>query len=181
MRYIALLRGINVGGNSLIKMIELKSAFEKSGYTNVVTYINSGNVIFESEEKDLVKITEKLEKNLSKEFAMPLRVIVRSQKELEAIVSNVPDNWKNGSDVRKYVSFILTSANAKDIAKFIDLREGVDELKVGKEVLYMTTKMEGLTKSGFTKMIGKKFYKDMTMRNFNTVEKILGIMNIMKS
>jgi uncharacterized protein (DUF1697 family) len=176
MKYIGLLRGINVGGNSLIKMIELKAAFEKSGYTNVVTYINSGNVIFESDEKDVGKITKTLEKNLSQEFGMPLRVVVRSYNELQEIVSNVPSCWTDGSDVRKYISFILEPSNAKDIAQEIDLREGVDELKIGKQVLYMTTKMSGLTKSGFIKMIGKKIYKEMTMRNFNTVEKVLGIM-----
>jgi uncharacterized protein (DUF1697 family) len=176
MKYIGLLRGINVGGNSLIKMIELKAAFEKSGYTNVVTYINSGNVIFQSDEKDVRKITKTLEKNLSQEFGMLLRVVVRSHNELQEIVSNVPSCWTDGSDVRKYISFILEPSNAKDIAQEIDLREGVDELKIGKQVLYMTTKMSGLTKSGFTKMIGKKIYKEMTMRNFNTVEKIWGIM-----
>lgn len=60
MKYVAFLRGINVGGNSIVKMLELKEAFIKSGFINVLTYINSGNVIFESDEKDIERIEKKL-------------------------------------------------------------------------------------------------------------------------
>jgi len=175
MKYIALLRGINVGGNSLIKMVELKLAFEKSGYTNVVTYINSGNVIFESDEKDLEKITKKLEKNLSEEFSMPLRVVVRSQKELQEVAEDIPVEWKK-EDVRKYVAFVKEPIQSDEAIKEFELKEGVDSVKQGNHVIYMTTKLEGLTKTRFTKLAGKKIYKDITIRNFNTVEKILGIM-----
>ena len=58
MKYVALLRGINVGGNNRVPMAELKLCFEKMGFNNVVTYINSGNVIFESNQTDLVRIVE---------------------------------------------------------------------------------------------------------------------------
>lgn len=174
MKYVAFLRGINVGGNSLIKMAELKIAFEKSRCTNVITYINSGNVIFESDKQD-VQLVKLLEKDLSQEFGMNLTVVVRSQKEMEEVIADAPKEWEK-DDVRKYVSFIRDHVQMNEVVKEVDVREGVDSLKVGKHVLYMTTKMEGLTKSGFTKLVGKKIYKEMTMRNCNTVEKIMGIM-----
>jgi uncharacterized protein (DUF1697 family) len=193
MKYIALLRGINVGGNTLIKMVELKAAFEKCGYTCVSTYINSGNVIFESSEKDINKIILHLEKELSKTFSYNLRLVVRSLKELQGVVADVPKDWIKKNDLRMYVAFIKEPVKAEDIAKEFEIKEGVDSIQVGEHVIYMSTKMEGLTKSRFSKLAGKNFYKrslqgthykkiiyepyqDMTIRNFNTVGKILGIM-----
>jgi len=176
-KYVALLRGINVGGNSLIKMADLKTAFEKSGFANVTTYINSGNVLFASAEKDIQKITEKLEKDLTKAFKIDLKVVVLSHQQLENVLSNIPNEWKKDHDLRCYIAFIKSPATSEDVVKEVQLKEGVDEIKTGKNVVYMSTKLSGLTKSGFTKLIGKPIYKNMTMRNLNTSQKLLTLMN----
>jgi uncharacterized protein (DUF1697 family) len=174
MKYVALLRGINVGGNSLIKMSELKFAFEQSGCMNVLTYINSGNVIFESDKKG-EKLTEILEKDLPKTFDMNLRLVILSEKEMEEVIANIPDEWKKEIDLRKYVAFVKDPVQPNEAIKEFDIKEGIDSVKEGKHVIYMSTKLEGITKSKFSKLAGKKIYKDITIRNFNTVEKITGI------
>lgn len=176
MKYVALLRGINVGGNSLIKMADLKAVFEKHGYTNVVTYINSGNVIFETNEKKHDMISEHLEKVLSAAFKIPLTVVVRSHDQLKDVFSDAPAEWKRENDIRCYVTFIREPVTAKDASKEVSLRENIDEMKVGKGHLYFSTKLSGITKSHINKVIGKPIYKSMTMRNFNTVQKILALM-----
>lgn len=175
MKYVALLRGINVGGNNKVSMATLKEEFEACGLTNVLTYINSGNVIFETGKKH-EELIELLEKRLTARFGFSLRLVIRSQKELGEIVKSAPSEWKKQNDLRQYVAFIKEPMKAKDIASEVDVREGIDELKVGSYVLYMSTKMSGLTKSAFNKLASKKVYKDMTIRNFNTVQKILGLM-----
>lgn len=76
MKYVALLRGINVGGNSLIKMADLKVGFEGIGLTEVKTYINSGNVLFASDEKDSRKLSEKIEGMILKKFKLPVKTLV---------------------------------------------------------------------------------------------------------
>lgn len=169
MKYVALIRGINVGGKSIVKMVDLKSAFEKIGFKNVSTYINSGNVLFESDKK--IDFTE-IEKQLSKIFKFEMRVVVISIEKLDQILKNVPNEWKNKNDLRCYVAFLRGSTSAKEVLDEIDLKDGVDSIKHGEGVLYMSTKLFGLTKSGFPKLIQKTIYKEITIRNYNTVKKL---------
>ncbi len=176
-KYVALLRGINVGGNNIIKMAELKIAFEKNSFTNVKTYINSGNVIFESAEKDIAKITQNIEKDIAKTFKQNLQVVVISQKQLETVISEIPTEWKKGHDLRCYIAFIKEPFTPADFIKEVKLKENVDSVKTGKKVVYMSTKLEGLTKSGFTKLAGTKIYKNITIRNLNTSQKLLALMS----
>jgi len=176
MKYLALLRGINVGGNSLIKMVDLKEAVEKSGFKNVSTYIQSGNVIFESEEKDTETITTKLEDNIKKIFHYNVRVIIKSDKQLAKIVSDIPVEWGKGEDLRRYIAFIKEPLTPNDLLKEMQLREGIDSAKVGQGIVYMSTKLSGITKSGFSKLANKKIYQSLTIRNYNTTKKILELM-----
>ncbi len=176
MKYVALLRGINVGGNNAVKMSELKIAFEQLGHTNVLTYINSGNVIFESDESDSKKLTQELEKVLTKTFNFSARLLVLSHSQMKRILSEVPIEWNTDKDIRCYVTFVMADLTTTKAAQEVEVREGIDMLKVGTHVLYMTTKMSGLTKSKFTKIIGKKIFQDMTMRNYNTTQKLFALM-----
>ncbi len=176
MKYVVLLRGINVGGNNIIKMADLKSVFEKAGYTNVTTFIQSGNVIVESDIQDKEKITSHIESFLSKAFHYESRVVVRSYKEMKKIIQEVPDDWKRENDLRSYILFVKEPVTEKDVEKEVEIKEGVDSMKIGVGVVYMSTKMEGLTKSKFSKIIGKKIYKDVTMRNYKTSRIILELM-----
>ncbi|MBA3724306.1 MAG: DUF1697 domain-containing protein [Candidatus Levybacteria bacterium] len=177
MKYVALLRGINVGGNNAVGMSALKVAFEKIGHTQVRTYINSGNVVFTSDEKDIHILTDTLESILTQTFNYKARVLIKSYEQMKQVVGDVPKDWNTENDIRCYVSFMMEPLKAEDAAKEVELREGIDFLKVGPGVLYMTTRMSGLTKSFFTKLIGKKIYQDMTMRNYTTTKKILALMN----
>jgi uncharacterized protein (DUF1697 family) len=176
MKYVALLRAINVGGNSIIKMQDLKKAFEEAGYTNVITYIQSGNVVFESDQTNVQHIATHLEELLSKAFHYTSKVVIRSQKELQKIIADIPKSWKDGSDIRCYIAFVREPVTEKEVEKEIEIHEGIDFVETAKGVVYMSTKMEGLTKSRFTKFIGKKTYKEVTMRNLRTSQKILEIM-----
>jgi len=175
MKYVALLRGINVGGNSIIKMSSLKGAFEKLGFENVLTYINSGNVIFDS-NLELTEITDKIQNGLLKDFKLPVKVVVKSLPQIEKIIKGAPKEWKDKNNLRCYIAFVFESLNEKEIEKEIDLKEGIDFLETGPGVLYMTTRLDGLTKSSFNRLAGKPFYKEMTVRNFNTTKKVLELM-----
>jgi uncharacterized protein (DUF1697 family) len=176
MKYVALLRGINVGGKNLIKMAELKTAVEKAGFTGVSTFIQSGNVLFESEIKEPGKVLKNLAEALQADFGYRDRIIIRTQAQLKKTLVEVPPEWLTRSDIRCYLGFIAEPVSARDIVPQIELKEGIDFLKAGEGVLYMTTLASGLTKSKFTKMIGKSFYKDISIRNYNTARKLLGIL-----
>lgn len=175
MKYVALLRGINVGGNNPVKMSELKMAFEKYGHKNVLTYINSGNVIFESVEESSEKLTKELESLLTKTFKYDARVVVRSQEQMKKTVKSVPSGWNTRTDIRCYVGFLARPATKEEIAG-VTVREGVDSLKVENDALYMTSLVSKLTKSAFNKLPSSALYKEMTIRNYNTTKKILALM-----
>lgn len=177
MKYVALLRGINVGGNNIIKMVDLKAAFEKAGFTGVITFIQSGNVIFNSGIQDKEKITTHIESVLSNAFHYESRVVIRSHREVKKILQEVPNEWTKENDLRCYVLFVKEPVTESDVEKEVELKEGVDTMATGVGVVYMATTMEGLTKSKFSKIIGKKIYKDVTMRNFKTTRMILEIMD----
>lgn len=168
MKYVALLRGINVGGKNLVTMESLRKKFESLGFMAVSTYINSGNVLFESKDP-ATKI------NLQVEKALDYCVVVRSQSQLKKVLEQAPKVWKE-EDVRKYVAFIKEPLTADEVIPQIKINEAVDMIHAGLGVIYMTTKLEGLTKSGFSKMIGKKFFQSITIRNYNTTKKLLDLM-----
>lgn len=176
MKYLALLRGINVGGNNIIKMSDLKFSFEKLGFANINTYIQSGNIIFDSEKKDIEKISELIESGLSKDFAYDAKVVIVSQVQLKHVVEHIPREWTGHTNIRCYIAFLRPPLTSEDALSEIELKDGVDFVRGGNGVLYMTTVLAGLTKSKFNKILGKEVYKHMTIRNLNTTEKLYEIM-----
>ena|SRR3989344_9173763 len=95
---------------------------------------------------------------------------------MKKVLAAIPEEWKKENNLRCYVSFIKEPVTTKDVMKEVQLKEGVDSVKVSDGVIFMSTKISGLTKSSFTKLIGKKIYQDITMRNFNTTQKLLALM-----
>lgn len=174
MKYLALLRGINVGGNNIIKMADLRSCIEALGFQNVQTYIQSGNVIFETDksESEVLKI---LEDALSKEFNNQASVVLRTDDELRQTIQSMPPTWNNPDGIRCYIAFVKKPKKPQDVLNECDPREGVDTVTIGPGVVYMSTTLEGITKSGINKLIGKKIYKEITMRNLNTTMKLLAM------
>lgn len=175
MTYVALLRGINVGGNNIIKMVALKECFEKAGFSNVLTFIQSGNVIFESSESEH-SLEEKIEKLLSKTFHYQSVVMIRSLQEMKNVINNVPTDWNTRTDIRCYIAFVKKPSTPQDVIAQTPVKEGIDVLKKGKTVVYMTSVLKDLTKSGINKIASQKVYKAITIRNYNTTKKIVALM-----
>lgn len=176
MKYAVLLRGINVGKNISIKMADLKYAVEEAGFKNVKTYIQSGNVVFESPEEELLKIESVLQYTLHNAFNFDSGLVVLTRDQLERVLIEVPEDWLKREDLRRYIAFIKRPLTVKDIMREMELREGVDSIKEGADVLYMSTLLSGLTRSRFTKLISKTVYKSITIRNYATTQKILDLM-----
>jgi uncharacterized protein (DUF1697 family) len=106
VRFVALLRGINVGGRTLIKMGELKACVEELGLDRVTTYIASGNVLFESAEEDAAKLQAKLEHAIEERFELPVKVVVLDRKRYARIVKAIPKAWVGDASVRANVAFV---------------------------------------------------------------------------
>ena len=176
-KYLALLRGINVGGNNIIKMVDLKKCFETMGFSDVVTYIQSGNVIFSSEEKSQSKLITTIEECLSKKFNYKSKVVIITDKHLEKTVQKAPKGFGSKPDEYRYDAiFLKEPLTAKEAVKDIRLREGVDNLNAGDGVLYFSRLISLAGKSYLSKVVALPIYKNMTIRNWNTTSKLLVLM-----
>src|ERR1044072_1753543 len=113
--FVALLRGVNVGGNNMISMKSLKESFARMGFNSVSTYINSGNLIFQSREDDLRKLEKKIEQMLSKEYQLDPKVVVRSLAEMEKLVNALPESWAADNIWRYNVIFLRHSIDSEKI------------------------------------------------------------------
>lgn len=176
-QYLVLLRGINVGGKNIIKMTHLKECFESMGFSDVATFIQSGNVLLASAEKDKVKLTKKIEKALSENFNYISRVVVISHQELKRIVQQAPEGF--GTDLAKYrcdVIFLKEPLTAKEAMKNVSLKDGVDSAHAGKAALYFSRLDSRASQSRLSRIITLPMYQNMTIRNWNTTVKLLALM-----
>ncbi len=172
-RFVALLRGINVGGNNIIKMGDLKACFEEMGFTNVITYIQSGNVLFDSNENNQLQLTQQIEKALSERFNYNSKVVLLSQQALIQIINAAPNGFGINPDEYRYdVIFLKPPLTSKDALSKIKTKEGVDFVTAGNGVLYFSRLSAMSGQSQMTKMIGTAIYKEMTIRNWNTTTKL---------
>lgn len=133
--YIALLRGINVGGHNMIKMAELKRVFEEMGLQKVKTYIQSGNVLFKSGE-EAETLSKQMEDEIKKEFGFSVPVVLRTAAELEQIIKNCPfstDSLREGESVQ--VAFLTDIPSQEGINHLSTVNSGMDEYQIiGKDV-----------------------------------------------
>ena len=176
MIYVALLRGINVGGNNKVEMKRLKEVFEKAGHLNVSTYINSGNVIFESSEKDAAQLSQKLEKVIEKEFGFNIKVLVKSLTDIKTIATELPDSWKNDLDMKCDVMFLWGDVDNEKVLEELIIKPGIDDVKYVKGALLWCVKRKEVTRSGLLRLLGTNLYKQMTIRNCNTLRKLYTLM-----
>lgn len=176
-RYLALLRGINVGGKNIIKMADLKACLEAAGFVDVATYIQSGNVLLTSAD-GVRRLTERLERLLSEEFAYRSRVVMCSQSQLRRIVSSAPAGFGEEPSAYRYdVLFLkepLTSAKA---VKEVMVNDGVDAAFPGPGVIYFSRLEQRATQSRLGRLASLPVYQYMTVRNWNTTTKLLALMD----
>jgi uncharacterized protein (DUF1697 family) len=172
--YVALLRGINVGGKNLIKMPALKAAFEADGYEDVATYIQSGNVLFRTASTGSAALTTRIEDMLSATFDYRASVVVRSQAQLRAVVQGAPKGF--GADPATYlyeVLFLKEPLRAETAVKSVSTKEGVDRVWAGGGVLYASRLRSRAVQSRLNRIASMPIYQSMTIRNWNTTSSLL--------
>lgn len=176
-KYLALLRGINVGGNNIIKMAGLQKTFEEMRFAAVKTYIQSGNVIFSADEKDKTTLTQTIEKKLSQTYNYDARTVILAFAELKKIVAEIPAGFGEDAETYRYdVWFVKEPAKADDVMTAVKTREGVDWVYKGKSVVYAQRLISQAAKSRLTKIIQEPVYQSLTIRNWNTTKKLFELM-----
>lgn len=181
-RYVALLRGINVGGNNLIKMVDLRSSFADMGFSEVESYIQSGNVVFVSKQTNKAKLTALIENALSDAFRYESRVVVASASEMERVVSQAPKGF--GTEPAQYrydVLFVREPLKTSEALKEVPVTPGVDTAHAGDYALYFRRLVSKAAQSKLNKLVQRPMYKNLTIRNWNTTTKLLAMLRKDKS
>jgi uncharacterized protein (DUF1697 family) len=174
-RYLVLLRGINVGGKNKVPMAALRGLLEELGYTDVATYIASGNVILSSDRKP-DEIQRQVEEALPKTFRLDselIRVLALSRAQLRAVVDNKPAGFGEKPDTYHSDAIFLIGIDARTAMEVFDPHPEVDRVWPGKGVIYSQRLSAERTKSRLNKAITTPLYKSMTIRSWSTTTALL--------
>jgi len=174
-RYVALLRGINVGGNKKVSMGDLQAMFTLMGSTNVKTLLNSGNVIFDNLETNPKVLAGKIEKTFQETFGFESKIILRTLAEIAALIKMDPFRKIHVTpDHGLYVSFFADGERDNSLKlPYLSPNKDFHILqKTDREVLWMIVRSAKTKTTDAMSFIEKEFSKSLTTRNWNTVKKI---------
>jgi len=174
--FVALLRGVNVGGNNMISMSSLKESFETLAFDDVTTYINSGNIIFKTRENDARKLEKKIEQMLSSEYQLNSKVVLRSLPEMEKLVKSLPSSWSADSSRKYNVIFLRHTIDSEDILAETPVKRDIEEVLYRPGTLLWSAQATKLNETSMVKLSTRKIFQDMTVRNLNTTKKLLELM-----
>ena len=173
--YVAFLRGINVGGRNNITMTDLKACFEELGYSDVRTYINSGNIVFKAASNPRA-LESAIEKALDQRLSLPVRAIVRTVDEIKQTIQAFPESWQTEGELKCDVIFLGRSIDTPKILEKVDFRPEIEALVYEPGVLFWSIGSKDFGKSRFVKVNQMDIYQDMTVRSPGTVRKIYDLM-----
>jgi uncharacterized protein (DUF1697 family) len=177
--YVILIRGVNVGGKNLLPMADLRTCLESQGYSQVSTYIASGNILLRSDQPASAVKTH-LEGLLPQKFALDdafIKVLVLTPAQLQAVVSGKPQGFGEQPETYHSDVIFLMGLDAEQTMAVFNPREGVDQIWPGDGVIYSQRLSAMRTKSRLNKIMSAPAYKSMTIRTWNTVKKLLEMVN----
>jgi len=173
-KYVLLIRAINVGGRNKVPMSDLKESLEGLGFSDVVTYIASGNVVLSS-DKSLDSIRSEIVALLAQNFNLDgtrNKILVLNQDQLEAAIGKKPDGFGEQPDTYHSDMIFLMDLDVADAMRVFKPREGVDTVWPGDGVIYSQRLSAERSKSRLSKIVGTPAYKSMTIRTYNTCKKL---------
>jgi uncharacterized protein (DUF1697 family) len=175
--YVALLRGINVGGKNRVPMADLRACFEAAGYAAVRTYIQSGNVVFWAGEADRAALTDAVEHLLVEAFGYRATVELRDREEMRAVVEAAPPGFGDEPDTYRYdVLYLLAPLTPGEALSALTIKDGIDAAWSGPRVVYASRLIARASQSGLSRIASQPLYQHMTIRNWNTTRKLLAMM-----
>ena len=159
-------------------MPRLKKLFESLGYSQVATYINSGNVIFSDSTTDAVKLADIIEQAIESEFGFPVKVVVVKQEIIDHVTSQVPTDWVNDGATQKCDAlFLWPDIDSPEVLQKLTLKPGIDEALYFPGAVVWRVMRVNINKSGMRNIFGTEVYKKSTARNINTVRKLAAMMD----
>jgi uncharacterized protein (DUF1697 family) len=174
LKYVALLRGINVGKGARVPMKTLKHLFEGLGLSNVVTYLNSGNVVFES-GCSASELTQLIEKELDRAFGEKIPTLVKTSTEMIAIAESIPSEWGSNDGEQTYVAYLFCDVAKPGLVEELPVKRQFMSIFYAHEAIVWNIKRVDYNRSQITKLVRHSSYARMTTRNVNTARKLAAL------
>lgn len=157
-------------------MPRLKTCFETQGFKEVRTFTNLGNVLFETSARDRTRLLKKIEKAIEDEFGFRVAIVLRTPLEIARVAKAVPTSWVTDQRMRCDVMFLWPEVDSRKVLKEVSSAPGIEDLKYVPGALVWRIDRAKIGKSKVRKVIGSKLYKNLTIRNINTVRKLDGLL-----
>ena len=172
-KYIARLRGINVGGKNKVAMPSLKAAFEKVGFCTVSTYINSGNIIFSAEENDIETLQQICRQAILDTFQLNIAVAVLSAGDLHEALAHAPVWWDQDIASKHNAIFVIAPANADSvIASVGQSKPEYEQVSGYGPLIFWSAPLDTFSRTRWSKIVSTSVYSSVTIRNANTTKKL---------
>jgi uncharacterized protein (DUF1697 family) len=175
LTYVALLRGINVGGKAKVEMPRLKACFEALGCQQVSTYINSGNVIFR-DERSAAELVPLIEAAIHKTFDLLVKVVLRDLAHIQKLCKEIPADWTNDTQLKTDVMFLWQEIDDPSILDKVKINPKLENVRYVDGALVWNIGRQNVTRGNGVKLIKTDLYRHMTIRNINTVRKLGDLM-----
>lgn len=172
------MRGVNISGRNKVIMAELKKGVERLGYEEVKTYLNSGNVIFSSNENDIGSVTKRIVMMIKSQFDLDIPVFVIAKEKLEDILRNAPDWWGNADkEIYDNLIFIMPPATFADVFNEIgDPKEELEKIQEYKEAIFWSFSRRNYQKTNWwSKTASASISNKLTIRTASTIMKVVGM------
>jgi uncharacterized protein (DUF1697 family) len=175
MRYVVLLRGVNVGGNHRVPKDELRAALESLGFRDIVTYINSGNAVFTSDSEPSGHI---IQTALEAQFGFDIPTLLLTANQIKAVAAAIPPEWTNDtpqpdkSGQKSDVLYLFDDINTPDIVEKLGYKPEVETMIYVDRAVLANISRKNQMKGSMQKLIGTKMYSRVTIRNITTAKKL---------
>lgn len=178
--FLALIRGINVGGNRIIAKPDLIRCFEEAGCADVLTYIQSGNVLFRSDLPDIGELTRRIEKGISDRVSAETRAVVLPRRDYLAALKAAPPDWGETAGWKHNALFLLPGFDPRPVLDALPpLRPEIETLAVTPRVLFWSASQAHLGRTTMMKIGKSPLYDQVTVRNHHTVFKLVDLFDRM--
>ena len=179
IQYICLLRGINVGGKNAISMKELKAVFENLGFQQVRTYINSGNVLFQSENSREDELIELCEKANWEAFQLEIALVILTAQELEDALEQAPFWWQEDPNAKHNAIFVIPPMTGKElVAGMGPSKPEFEKVAWNGKVVFWTAPLATFSRTKWSQIVKTPYYQYITIRNANTAKKLLAMAKV---
>ena len=177
-RFLALLRGINVGGKNIIAKDALSQCFQDLGFSNVRTYIQSGNILFQTAETSVKALTTAIEAGLTTRFSYDAQAVVLSRSKYKSAVQAAPDDWGKNDEQKHNALFTLSGITPRRLlAQLPPPTTDIETVTSGPGVIFWSAAKKQLAKTTMMKLAKSPVYLQVTVRNHNTVFKLLELLD----